>query len=468
MTPPKVKTRNYYPDYRVPPPGCIVRMDEGIPVRSDTVLTNTGEHSLDGYNKYKPGWQRWHMAKLFNRSKEDFRKEWTELKQVLPFFYILTTAMVFLYGQTLYFQPPVRSFPNILIFTLLMLGHLLLHWGLLFIPQTNNRYILAYLVIQTILVTIIVQITRSESLVFGLFMPLISELFGFGFKRLVIVGSAFSLVVIAIANRATVYGWDQTVIFLAGFFLCSIFVVIYVLMFKQQLELRQRAQALLTELETANKQLAEAATRIEDLTLVNERQRMARELHDTLAQGLAGVILQLEAADSHLSSSNAGKAQSILQQAMERARHTLSDSRRVIDDLRSGINSSVGLEEAIRREVQRFSDASGISCQVDLSLTEPVSEVESETIQRMVTEGLTNTARYAHASHAWVKLLKRDDHIELEVGDDGAGFDPEKTVGRSGHYGLLGMTERARLAGGILEIISTTGKGSLLKLTIPV
>ena len=84
----------------------------------------------------------------------------------------------------------------------------------------------------------------------------------------------------------------------------------------------QRPCELLAELETANRQLTEYAARVEDLTIAAERQRMARELHDTLSQGLAGLILQLEAADAHLAANRPERARGILEQSMEKARGT--------------------------------------------------------------------------------------------------------------------------------------------------
>jgi len=100
----------------------------------------------------------------------------------------------------------------------------------------------------------------------------------------------------------------------------TFFVAVYVILYSRQAEARQQAQLLLKDLETANRQLTEYAARVEDLTIANERQRMARELHDTLSQGLAGLILQLEAADAHLVGNRPERVRAILQQSMEKAR----------------------------------------------------------------------------------------------------------------------------------------------------
>jgi NarL family two-component system sensor histidine kinase YdfH len=144
--------------------------------------------------------------------------------------------------------------------------------------------------------------------------------------------------------------------------------------------------------------------RVQDLTLANERQRMARELHDTLAQGLAGLILQLEAASTHLANGRNDRAQTILQQAMTRARATLADARRAIDDLRAGQTPAHDLEAALREQVAHFTDATGIPCALDVSLESELPDAAREHVLRAITEGLTNIARHAQAQHAWVNV----------------------------------------------------------------
>ena len=113
------------------------------------------------------------------------------------------------------------------------------------------------------------------------------------------------------------------------------FIVIIMIIFNQQLRERQKAEELAETLESANAKLAAYAARNESLTLQAERERMARELHDTLAQGVAGLILQLEAIKAHQQQDEHSQAQSVLNQALARARNTLSESRAAIEDLRN-------------------------------------------------------------------------------------------------------------------------------------
>jgi NarL family two-component system sensor histidine kinase YdfH len=221
----------------------------------------------------------------------------------------------------------------------------------------------------------------------------------------------------------------------------------------------------LGELETAHRQLTEYAARVEDLALVNERQRLARELHDTLAQGLAGLILQLEAVDKQFAHGRPERAQAIAAQAMQRARQTLADARRAIDGLRAG--DPVNLSEQVRAEAEHFTAATGLPCELELAVSTPLSASLQEHAYRAVAEGLTNVARHARARQAWVSVAEVAGELEIVIRDDGVGFEPGEASGRAGHYGLIGLSERARLAGGALEVASTPGGGATLTLRLP-
>ncbi len=145
------------------------------------------------------------------------------------------------------------------------------------------------------------------------------------------------------------------------------FIVLLMVMFNQQLIERRKAVELAESLESANAKLAASSARIETLTLQNERQRMARELHDTLAQGVAGLVLQLEAVKAHVAANRNERALAIIEQALGRARSTLTESRAAISDLRS---TSPNLNDALHEKIERFQQATGISCATQISLEE--------------------------------------------------------------------------------------------------
>jgi NarL family two-component system sensor histidine kinase YdfH len=221
-----------------------------------------------------------------------------------------------------------------------------------------------------------------------------------------------------------------------------------------------------TAIETAYVRLEAASARIEALTLITERERMARELHDTLAQGLAGIILQLGVVHARVREHHDDGIQSILEQTLASARETLANARGAIDDLRVSSPSPGNLVEAAQEEVQRFTLSTGIPCATELDLLSQVPQEHSEQVVGVIREGLTNVARHARARQAWVRVSREEQTLHLEIGDDGTGFDPAQVRVQPGHYGLLGLHERAHLAGGQLTVLSTPGQGTRIHFSL--
>ncbi|HRQ23608.1 MAG TPA: sensor histidine kinase [Anaerolineales bacterium] len=235
------------------------------------------------------------------------------------------------------------------------------------------------------------------------------------------------------------------------------FIILFMVVLNQQLAERQKAVELAESLESANAKLAAYNAKIESLTLQNERQRMARELHDTLAQGVAGLVLQLEAIKAHLTAENTERATAIVEQSITRARSTLAESRAVIDDLRS---ASTNVTELVREKAERFKQSTGIPCELEISVSE--NQLPAETLNHamnILSESLTNIARHAQATQVKVNFSIQNKNLQLGVRDNGKGFDVQKQS--SGHYGLIGMHERARLTGGMLSIESNSSGTSI-------
>jgi NarL family two-component system sensor histidine kinase YdfH len=398
----------------------------------------------------------------------EFGRLFSEESAEIPFFVFLTLVMLAMGIWTIIATPSLQeSFP-LICFSVILIIHILLYWLVVFWDKTLRR-IYIYLFLQGGLAFALNLLGHNMALIFGLYMGLIgitAGLLGMTRRGGLVIGFYLGLSVISYGLSI---GWDQIVWWLVAVAPMTIFVIIYVVLYNRQSVARVRAQALATELEAANRQLAEYAGQVEDLTLANERQRMARELHDTLSQGLAGLILQLEAADAHLASDRAARARTIVQQAMLQARATLADARRAIGDLREPAPAAaLDPAESIRQEVARFTTATGIPCALEIDLPAAIPLALCETLQRTLAEALTNIARHARAAHAQVRLATTPTTIELTVSDDGAGFDPAGTANQPGHYGLLGMRERARLAGGSLEITSQPQGGTTLYLQLPV
>jgi NarL family two-component system sensor histidine kinase YdfH len=323
------------------------------------------------------------------------------------------------------------------------------------------------LIVQGSIAFVIVLISEDINLVIALYASLTGTTVGMlGRKRTTVISGVF-YTILAFLSFILISNVD-TLRQLFIFFLAALgFSAFFAYAFYRQTEAREQAQNLIMELEEAHQQLAEYALEVENLSIANERQRMARELHDTLAQGLAGLILQLEAADIHIEKKRVDKTREILQQALVRARATLVDARRAINDLRIDLSDPKNLVDGITREVERFNDATGIPCELTLNIPDTLSDEASEHIFRTVTEGLGNIARHAQASRVVVEITQEDNRLNLHIQDDGIGFNPDDEITRSGHYGLLGIRERARLAGGTLKIDSSSGKGTEIHLSLP-
>jgi NarL family two-component system sensor histidine kinase YdfH len=384
-----------------------------------------------------------------------------------PFFLVLYLVMVGGYVAALASDPSLREPARLASFTVLVVVHGGLHW---FSERwaAFRRWLVVYFVVQGALVFAIGLLTRSHWLTIALYMALAGQVAGTLWPNLrAIVLAVLPYAGLLILNLVIAWGLPDLVGFLPIIGFSFAFVVIYVVLFVRQAEARRHAQELLSELEIAHRQLQEYAARVEELTISQERERMARELHDTLAQGLAGLILQLEAADSHLEDGNPARAQVIVQRGLQHARTTLDEARRAIQALRPAALEQGSLVDALGREIDQFAATSGVHTTFEVGTGPP--DVPSEMAQdvlRIVQESLSNVARHAHASHVLVRLAKSSAGFQVLVQDDGVGFDLAKALEQPGRFGLAGMQERSMRLGGELRVESAPGKGTKVVLCI--
>jgi NarL family two-component system sensor histidine kinase YdfH len=387
-----------------------------------------------------------------------------EMVEARPF-YLITTILLFAVTALTLFQPPTpMPTSHLPLFIGLLALHLILHW-LSAQAIEQPRWRVVYFPVQGSLALALALVSQRPELTLAMFSSLTAQTVGLlGLTRLAaatVIGYLFLMTVgfYGLGGLPLMVEWSGPVIS------TMVLLILFMILYRREAEARKRSQNLLVELESAHHQLADYAAQVEELTLAAERQRMARELHDTLAQGVAGVVLQLEAANAHLESGGIARAQSIIQQCLKRARSTLAESRAAIDDLRSAERS---LAKVIQRQATRFTEATGIPCHLTLAVpAEPsVPPVIAEHAQRIISESLTNITRHAQASNVWLTVKQADGGLSIHVCDDGVGFDVEKAAG-TGHYGLLGMRERARLVNGTFAIGSGIGKGSQLSVSLP-
>jgi NarL family two-component system sensor histidine kinase YdfH len=378
------------------------------------------------------------------------------------FVWILTLVIAGLYAITLYSEPATRQLAALIPFSVVIFLHITLHWQLGKITEQPSK-LFWHILFQGILALVIVVYAKNIGMIFALFMGLIGEAVGlFRLTRRGLLAGIYYFILLVI-SLVQFSGWDSSGMLLLGTIPMVIFVVVYVSLYMRQNEAREQAQSLAAELETANRLLSEYAGRVEDLTIANERQRMARELHDTLSQGLAGLILQLDAADAHLNNNRNDKARSIVVNAMLQARATLADARNVIDDLRQ--TPLDDLDASLRLEVSRFTDAAGIPCILQMDSVPPLPDLIKETVLRSVAEALSNITKHASAQNVGIHVGMKGENLLVTIRDDGEGFDASSIP--AGHYGILGIKERLRLVNGSFEIQSEIDKGTTLRIELP-
>ncbi|WP_327353324.1 sensor histidine kinase [Streptomyces sp. NBC_01304] len=201
--------------------------------------------------------------------------------------------------------------------------------------------------------------------------------------------------------------------------------------------------------------------------VADERRRLAAEIHDTIAQGLTGIIAQLQVVAN---TEDPALARTHLDRAAALARTSLGEARRSVQNLGPAALEHSALPTALKATVAEWSERNAV--RADLTVTgtvEPLHEEIEATLLRIAQEALSNTARHAGAGRVGVTLSFMGDEVALDVRDDGSGFDPLATAPRSGTggFGLDGMRARAARVAGSVEIESEPGGGTAVSARVP-
>lgn len=227
---------------------------------------------------------------------------------------------------------------------------------------------------------------------------------------------------------------------------------------------RRESQALLAELQEAHRQLQEYALRAEEMAVVQERNRLAREMHDTLGHRLTVASVQLEAAQ-RLCQQDQEKAASMVGTVREQVREALRELRGTVATLRTPIEVDLQLCSAILRLIGYFENATGLTVHRVLPAEIPdLPEPYRLALYRTAQEALTNTHKHAGARQVWLVLASSRSTVTLTIGDDGRGI--TRHAEQTG-YGLQGLRERAVQLGGELHIEPRRGGGTELSLQLP-
>jgi signal transduction histidine kinase len=230
-------------------------------------------------------------------------------------------------------------------------------------------------------------------------------------------------------------------------------------MIRQLAEANRKLEAALTENAGLHAQLLVQAR---EAGVHDERQRMAGEIHDVLAQGLTGIVTQLEAA-----SATPGIAQRHVEAAKKLARESLAEARRSVQALRPQPLDSSALPEALEEVVSTWSGLHGVPASlITTGAPRPLLPEIETTLLRTAQEALANVSRHAAAARVFLTLSYMEDVVTLDVRDDGTGFDPAQPPKESS-YGLAAMRERVLRIAGTLSVESEPGGGTAISACVP-
>ncbi len=234
---------------------------------------------------------------------------------------------------------------------------------------------------------------------------------------------------------------------------------------RQAEKAKTESQRLLRELQEAHRQLQEHSAQAEELAASQERNRLAREVHDTLGHRLTVAAVQLEGVEK-LIDRNPQKARSMVSTVREQVLDGLGELRNTVAALRTPLDEEISLPNALRKLATDFEEATAISTTLlvtgDLP---PLPDSHRHAFYRAAQESLTNIQRHAGAQHAWVQLQRQNGSLLLSISDDGIGIDNQD---QQNGFGLHGIEERALQIEGTVTISPRSGGGTEVHIQVPV
>ena len=303
--------------------------------------------------------------------------------------------------------------------------------------------------------------SRAVWLSMFLLLPLAAQAAALLPRRWVVLVCA-AVMIVAVAPDVAASGWQATLPLTASYLAGVVFVVGFTHIARREERARAEVERLAAELREANDKLREYALQAEELATTQERNRLAREIHDGLGHYLTAVSMQLQAAGA-VWNSNPARAADALGKAQMLTREALTDVRRSVAALRASPADDRPLTEALISLIEE-SRASGIQTELSISgAARPLSPQAGLALYRAAQEGLTNVRKHAHASCVDLVLDYNDNQaVQLTVRDNGVGARQTNSG-----FGLIGLRERVQHLGGELRVHTTNGQGFTLEVKVP-
>lgn len=327
-------------------------------------------------------------------------------------------------------------------------------------PAFQSQYIkLGYLLLQSVVVIELLVVSGYEDLFANLFIPLSLDAVSFFGRRYgYLCIAAFSL-----ALTGTLFFTDQGQIFglaMGGLYsgVCFLFGGYAAQVLKAEAA-HGRNQRTFNELQIAHRQLQGYADQVENLAVEHERNRLARDLHDSVTQTVFSMNLAAQSARLLLDK-DPSRAPGQLLRLEELSANALREIQSLVSQLKPRSIVEEGLSTALRRLADERQARDGLRVSVEIQGEKTLSEAEMLGLYSIAHEALTNVVKHSGIREASVRLSLNEDHSRLEIEDRGLGFEPQSITDQRGHLGLAGMSERAREIGWRLSVESEKGRGT--------
>lgn len=327
--------------------------------------------------------------------------------------------------------------------------------------RRNPHFTYIYLVVQIVIITKIAYVIYVDHWA-GLIPPLIVvAMHNFPYQIGFSITGIFSVIMsyLMLSIRGIKVGFPLVLLNLSGYFLLAAIVAII----HEAIAARDKSQKQKAELQAAHQQLQAYTEQAEELAVLQERNRLARELHDSITQSLHSVTLMAEAGQRLASSGDIEQARGYLIRLGEISQQALREMRLLVYELRPLALLDVGLVGALQQRLDAVERRAGIEVHFSCDDEIEIPEIIEEELYRIAMEALNNSLHHANPTSIEVTLQKKLKHelpcIELSIIDNGVGFDPADKRNKEG-FGLSSMRERIEKLGGELEIRSAPGEGT--------
>ena len=323
---------------------------------------------------------------------------------------------------------------------------------------------LAYLLIQSAVVIRLLVVSGYEDLFTNLFIPLSLDAVSFFGRRF----GYYCIAAFALALTSTLFFSDQGQIFglaMGGLYsgVCFLFGGYAAQVLKAEAAHDQN-QRTFNELQIAHRQLQGYADQVANLAVEHERNRLARDLHDSVTQTVFSMNLAAQSAHLLLDK-DSRRASGQLLRLEELAANALSEIQSLVSQLKPRSLVEEGLPASLRRLADERQTRDGLQVSLEIHGEKTLSDAEMLGLYSIAHEALTNVVKHSGAREASVRLNLDDEHSCLEIEDRGLGFDPQTASGQRGHLGLAGMSERAREIGWSLSVKSSPRQGTRISVT---